>query len=81
MAFSLGELADFLNKGQRFPETAESKHALDAVGIVRQLPIGGLCLQALGFITREWRDAAATGRACLLGECLGHVLVLNLSRQ
>jgi hypothetical protein len=35
----------------------------------------------LGFITGEWRDAAATRRACLLGECLSHVLVLNLSKQ
>lgn len=42
MAFGLGELADFLNKSQRFPEIAESKRALDAVGIIRQLPIGGL---------------------------------------
>jgi hypothetical protein len=32
----------------------------------------------LGFITREWRDAAATRRACLLGERLGHILVLKL---
>src|ERR1700681_1075935 len=77
MAFGLGELTDFLNKGERFPEIAESKRALDAVGIVSQLPIGSLCLQALGFITREWRDAAATRRACLLGECLGHILVLK----
>jgi hypothetical protein len=54
----------------------QPERALDAVGIVSQLPIGGLRLQALGFITREWWDAAATRRACLLGECLGHVLVL-----
>ena len=77
MAFGLGKLTDFLNKGERFPEIAESKRALDAVGIVSQLPIGSLCLQALGFITREWRDAAATRRACLLGERLGHILVLE----
>ena len=30
-------------------------------------------LKALSFITREWRDAAATRRACLLGERLGHI--------
>src|SRR5712672_4169847 len=63
MAFGLGEFTDFLNKGERFPEIAESNRALDAVGIVSQLPIWSLCLQALGFITREWRDAAATRRA------------------
>jgi hypothetical protein len=78
MAFGLGEFTDFLNKGERFPEIAKSKGPLDAVGIVTQLPIGSLCLEALGFITREWRDAAATRRACLLGERLGHILVLKL---
>ena len=78
MAFGLGELTDFVNKGERFPEIAESKRALDAMGIVTQFPIGSLYLKMLGFITREWRDAAATRRACLLGERLGHVLVLKL---
>ena len=77
MAFGLGKLTDFLNKGERFSEIAESKGPLDAVGIVTQLPIGSLRLKALGFITREWRDAAATRRACLLGERLGHILVLE----
>jgi len=78
MAFGLGKLTDFLNKGERFPEIAESKGPLDAMGIVTQLPIGSLYLEVLGFITREWRDAASTRRACLLGERLGHVLVLTL---
>jgi hypothetical protein len=78
MAFGLGEFTDFLNKGERFPEIAKSKGPLDAVGIVTQLPIGSLYLEVLGFITREWRDAASTRRACLLGERLGHVLVLKL---
>ena len=67
MAFGLGKLTEFLNKGERFPEIAELKGPLDAMGIVTQLPIGSLYLEVLGFITREWRDAAATGRACLLG--------------
>ena len=31
------------------------------------------------FIMREWRDGVATRRACLLGERLGHVLVLELT--
>jgi len=34
MAFGLGKLTDFLNKGERFSEIAESKGPLDAVGIV-----------------------------------------------
>ena len=49
MAFGLGNLTDFLNKSERFPEIAESKGPLDPVGIVTQLPLGSLCLEALGF--------------------------------
>jgi hypothetical protein len=74
MAFGLGEFTDFLNKGECFSEIAKSKGPLDAVGIVTELPIGSLCLEALGLITRERRDAAATGRACLLGKSFAHVL-------
>ena len=75
MTFGLGEFADFLNKsGECFPEIAESKPPLDAVGIVSQLPIGRLCLKALGFITRERRDATATGRANSMGQARGHYL-------
>ena len=73
-----GKFTDFLNKDERFAKIAESKGPLDAVSIVNKFPIGSLCLKALGFITREWRYAAATRRACLIGECLGHVLVLKL---
>jgi hypothetical protein len=47
------------------------------MGIVTKPPIGSLCLQALGFITRERWDAAATRRAYFLGERLGHILVLE----
>jgi hypothetical protein len=42
MAFALGELADLLHEGKRFPEIAESKRALDAVGFIAQLPIRSL---------------------------------------
>jgi hypothetical protein len=64
-----------LRKRVCFSEIAKSKAPLDAVGIVTQLPIGSLCLEALGFITRERRDAAATGRACFLGKSFAHALV------
>jgi hypothetical protein len=46
MAFALGELADLLHEGKRFPEIAESKRALDAVGFIAQLPIRSLRLEA-----------------------------------
>src|SRR5258708_27595684 len=74
MAFGLGELADLLHEGKRFPEIAESKCALDAAGFIAQLPIGSLRLEAQGLIAPQRRNAAATRRACFLGERLGHVL-------
>jgi hypothetical protein len=46
MAFGLGKLADPLHEGERFPEIAESKRALDAVGFIAQLPIQSLALEA-----------------------------------
>src|SRR6187200_3428318 len=76
MPFGLGELANFLNKSQRFSEIAKSKAALDAVGIINELPIGYLYLQALGFLAREWRNATATRCAYLLGESVDHIRVL-----
>ena len=42
MAFGLGKLTDFLNKGERSPEITKSKGPLDAMGIVSQLPLGSL---------------------------------------
>ena len=44
MPFGLGEPANFLNKSQRFSEIAKAKAALDAVGIINELPIGYLYL-------------------------------------
>jgi hypothetical protein len=46
MAFALGELADLLHEGKRFPEIVESKCALDAAGFIAQLPIRSLRLEA-----------------------------------
>src|SRR5258708_9367412 len=68
MAFALGELADLLHEGKRFPEIVESKCALDAAGFIAQLPIRSLRLEAQGFITRKRRNAAATRRAGFLRE-------------
>src|SRR5260370_36904390 len=70
MAFALGKLADPLHKGERFPEVAESKCALDAAVVIAQLPIRSLRLEAQGFITRKRRNAAATRRAGFLREGL-----------
>src|SRR5262249_17056288 len=74
MAFGLGELADALHEGERLPEIAESKRALDAMGVIAQLPIRRLLLETQRFIARKRRNAAATGRAGFFREGLGHVL-------
>src|SRR3981189_2526645 len=78
MTFALGKLADLLHEGKRFPEIAESKCALDAAGIIAQLPIRSLRLEAQGLIARKRRNTATTRRACFLGETLGHVLGAHL---
>src|SRR5262249_1905887 len=79
MAFGLGELADALHEGERLPEIAESKRALDAMGVIAQLPIRRLLLETQRFIARKRRNAAATGRAGFFREGLGHVLSCNLA--
>src|SRR6476659_8764389 len=81
MAFALGEFADLLHEGKRFPELAESKRALDAVGVIAQLPIRSLRLEAQGFIPPKRRDAPATRRAGFLREGLGHVAVYNRTNK
>src|ERR1700704_7154958 len=74
MTFALGKIADLLHEGKRFPEIAESKCALDAPGIIAQLPIRSLRLEAQGLIARKRRNTATTRRACFLRETFGHVL-------
>src|SRR5467141_4155275 len=81
MAFALGELADLLHEGKRFPEIAESKRALDAAVVIAQLPIRSLALEAQGFIARKRRHATATRRAGFLREGLGHVAISNVTNK
>ena len=42
MTLGLGKLTDLLNKGECFAKIAKSKGALDAMGIIAQLPTQGL---------------------------------------
>src|SRR5262249_56537975 len=79
MAFGLGELADALHEGERLPEIAESKRALDAMGVIAQLPIRRLLLETQRFIARKRRNATATRRAGFFREGLGHVVSCNLA--
>src|SRR5260221_8728788 len=81
MAFALGKLADPLHEGERFPEIAKSKRALNAVGFIAQLPIRSLALEAHGFIARKRRHATATRRAGFLREGLGHVAISNVTNK
>ena len=78
MTFALGKLADLLHEGKRFPEIAESKCALDAAGIIAQLPIRSLRLEAQGLIARKRRNTAATRRACFLARLSVMCLAPNL---
>src|ERR1700681_77998 len=64
-AFSFREFTNLLNKSKRLPEIAKSKAPLDAVSFLRQLPVWSLCMKEPSLLAREWRDAAATRRACL----------------
>jgi hypothetical protein len=40
--------------------------------MVSQFPLGRVRLKALRFITREWRDTAATRRAGFFGKTFAH---------
>src|SRR5437667_11229847 len=44
MAFSFREFTNLLNKGKRLPEIAKPEAPLDAVSLLRQLPVWGLCV-------------------------------------
>src|SRR5262249_43498904 len=77
MAFGLGKLADALHEGERLPDIAQAKLALDAMGIIAQLPIRRLLLETQRFIARKRRNAAATRRTGFFREGLGHVACCN----
>jgi hypothetical protein len=79
MPSALGKLADLLHEGKRFPEMRNRKCALDAAGIIEQLLIRSLRLEAQGLIARKRGNTAATRRACF-GETFGHVLGSQLYR-
>src|ERR1700674_4206555 len=55
MAFSFRELTNLLNKGKRLPEIAKPETPLDAVSLLQQLPVWGLCVKELSLLAREWR--------------------------
>ncbi len=50
----------------------EAKFALDAMRIVEQFPIFGICSKRLGFFTLKRRNAAAAGRASLICQSRYH---------
>jgi hypothetical protein len=60
MAFSFREFTNLLNKGKRFAEIAGTKTCARC-GLLRQLPVWGLCLKELSLLAREWRYSPATG--------------------
>src|SRR5258708_6719023 len=71
----LRKIAHMLHEAQRLAEVPEAEGALDAVSIVDKLPIQGLRVEALRLVARERRNAAAAGRAGLLGKIGGHEIL------
>src|SRR5260221_14180415 len=63
MSFGFGKLADPLHEGERFPEIAKSKRAIDAAGIIAQFPLRRLDLETQSFITRKRRGRARARRS------------------
>src|ERR1700731_951176 len=45
MAFSFREFTNLLDKGKRLPEIAKPEAPLDAVSVLWQLPVRGLCMK------------------------------------
>ena len=73
MAFSFREFTNLLNKGKRLPEIAKPEAPLDAVSLLRQLPVWGLCVKELSLLAREWRYSPATGSTGFASKGFGHV--------
>ena len=73
MAFSFREFTNLLNKGERLPEISKPEAPLEAVSLVRQLPVWGLCVKELSLLVREWRYSPATGSAGFASKSFGHV--------
>ena len=63
VAFSFREFTNLLNKTKRLPEIAKPEAPLDAVSVLRQLPVRGLCMKELSLLARERRNSPATRRA------------------
>jgi len=77
MAFRFREFTNLLNKGKCLPEIAKPKAPLDAVSFLLQLPVWGLCVQALSLLAREWRYSSATRSAGFASKSFGHVACLS----
>src|SRR5258708_23523414 len=81
MSLTFGQLAHALHEAERLAEVAEPERALDAAGIIAQLPIGGLLLQPQRFIACQKRYAAAAGRTGLLGQSLAHGVSPSMQKR
>jgi hypothetical protein len=81
MPFGLGKLTDLLHEGECFPKIAESKCALDAVGVIAQFPIrrlGSARLHPAQVVERRHDKACMSSRrefrscACLQTDYWGN---------
>jgi hypothetical protein len=74
MAFGFSQVTYVSNETKRLLKIAKVEGSFDTVAVIAQFPIRRLQLQPLRFRKCEWRNAAATGSAFLLGERLDHIL-------
>src|SRR4029077_4089340 len=72
MAFSFREFTYLLDKGKRLPEIAKPEAPLDAVSVLWQLPVRGLCMKERSLLAREWRNSPATGSTGFAHKRFGH---------
>jgi hypothetical protein len=75
--FGFSQLTDVANKAERFPKIAEVEGSFDTMAVIVQFPIRSLRSKVLRFRERKRRNASTTRSAFLLGERVGHVLVLR----
>ena len=73
MAFNFGEFTNLLNKGRCLPEVVKPKAPLDAVSVLQQLPVRGLCVKELSLLARERRYSPATGSPGFASKSFGDV--------
>src|SRR6476659_5971352 len=78
--FAFGKFADRMHESERLAEISEFELALDALGVVMQLPLRHLTVETFGLLCSKRRDATLAGCAGLLSQRVDHDLAPDLLR-